>query len=74
MIVPDNFNMIQNFETSTLKYKNAEDMEKTISEIIEDKPRINEIKKSACENSNYFSLESLQKYFTEEILNKVDEI
>jgi hypothetical protein len=66
--------MIRNFETSTLKYKNAKDMQEKLSQIIEDMSKIDDMKKSACKKSDYFSLGFLQRYFTEEILNKINEI
>ena len=74
MIVPKNFNMIKELESSTLKFSDSKDLESVISKIIQDKKKLAEIKKNAVKNSKKFSLNVLQEYFVKEILNKFDEI
>lgn len=74
LIVPEEFNIMNEMKTSTLKYKSPEDLEKTLIHLIENKEKIEKIKKEAYNNSQNFSLEKLQQYFTEEILEKIDKL
>ena len=61
-------------KSSTIQYSSAKDLEKKIVELIENKSKLETLKKEAVKNSNNFSLEVLQKYFKEEILDKIDKI
>jgi len=74
LVVPDKFNVIKELETSALKYKSAEDLEKILVEHIENKNKLKDLEKEAYKNSENFSLGVLQKYFTEEILDKLDSL
>jgi len=74
LIVPDEFNELKEMSSSVLKYKSSDDLEKILTDLIEDKKKIMELKKKACKNSERFSLEVLQKYFKKEILEKLDDI
>ena len=74
MIVPNEFNMLSEMESSTLKYKNADDMAEKIINIIENQDTIINLQKEAFKNSEKFNLEQLQKYFTKEILEKFDNL
>jgi len=72
LIVPQEFNVINEMKSSTLKYKSTDDLEKIIIELIENKDKLKNLKKEAKRNSEKFSLGILQKYFKAEILNKLD--
>ena len=72
LIVPQEFNVINEMKSSTLNYKSIEDLEKILTELIENKNKLEYLKKEARKNSDNFSLEVLQKYFKNEILNKLD--
>lgn len=74
IIAPDDFNMVKEMKSSTIKYKNIEDLGEKISELIKNKERLDKYKANALKDSNKFSINVLQKYFTEEILNKIDNI
>ena len=75
LIVPKNFTIIKELESSTLKYKSSEDLEKTLEEIIiENKDKLDKLSKEACKNSEKFSLPVLQEYFTRKILDKIDSL
>lgn len=74
LIVPIEFNVINEIKSSTLKYKSAEDLEKILVELIENKNELEYLKKEACKNSEKYSLEVLQKYFKDEILDKLDKL
>ena len=72
LIVPDEFNVIKEMKSSTIQYGSANDLEKKIIEIMQDTAKLQSLKKEALKNSEHFSLDVLQKYFTEEILDKLD--
>jgi len=74
MIVPEEFNIVKELKSSTLSYKNSEDLEKTLSDLIENKNNIKKLKQKSFENSKNFSLNVLQGYFEKEILSKIDEL
>lgn len=74
LILPDEFNIIDELKSSTIKYKSMEDLNKIFTNIIEDKNKLTEMKKEAYKNSKNFSLDVLQKYFTKEILDKLDNL
>ena len=69
-IVPYYFNLMEEVKTSALKYKNFEDLKKLIEYLINNKEKINYLKKEAINNSKKFSLQNVQKYFKEEILKE----
>ncbi len=72
LIVPQEFIVINEMKSSTLKYKSIEDLENILIEVIENKNKLENLKKEAIKNSEKFSLEILQKYFKNEILDKFD--
>lgn len=71
LIVPKEFNVMNEMKSSTIQYESAKDLENKIEELIENKNKLLELKKEAVKNSEKFSLEILQKYFTEELLRKI---
>lgn len=72
MIVPEEFNVIKNLESSTIKYKDSRDLSEQIFIILENMDILKKLKDEAYKNSQNFSLTVIQNYFKEEILNKID--
>ena len=74
LILPQDFIVDENFKTSTLQYKDLEDLEKTLIRLFDDEKNVIDLKKEAYKNSNHLTLETLQEYFNEEILNNLDKL
>jgi len=74
MIVPADFNMIKNLESSTMRYLNIDDLIDKIENLISNKKEANAYISLALKNANSFSIEVLQKYFREEILENIDSL
>ncbi len=66
--------MMKELQSSTLKYTTSKDLEHILTELIENRERLENLKKEAYKNSRYFSLDVLQKYFIKEILDKLDSL
>jgi hypothetical protein len=73
-IVPSELNIMKELRSSTLKYDSKEKLENIIENLIADRKKLEDIKKEGCKNSKKFSLDVLQKYFTNEILNKIENL
>jgi len=74
LILPKKFQIIHELKNSTLQYGSPKDLENIFVELIEHRDNFNKLKKEAEKNSRYFSLKLLQKYFTNELLNKLDDL
>jgi hypothetical protein len=74
MVVPEEFNVIKELKSSTLKYANSNNLEKILIEYIEDKNKLKVLKKNANENAKHFSIDVFQKYFVDEILDNLDNL
>ena len=74
LILPKEFQIIKELKSSTIQYNSSKDLENKIIELIEHKEKLNKLKKEAEKNSKHFSLTSLQKYFTSELLNRLDDL
>jgi hypothetical protein len=74
MVVPKNFNMVKELNSSTLKFNDSKDLENILANVIQEKDKLEKTKKDAIKNSKEFSVETQQDYFVKEILNKLDEI
>lgn len=74
LIIPDEFNELKEMTTSVLKYKSTTDLEKILTDIIENKKKILELSREARKNSEKISLEVLQKYFKNKILDKLEDL
>ena len=72
MIVPKNFNLVKQLESSTLRFLDSNNLGEVLSDLIENKEKIYDLKEKAYKNSSFYSLKNLQLYFTEEILSKID--
>ena len=72
MVVPANFNIIEELESSTLKYKDSKDLEKILAKYMENRKKLDNLEKEAQKNSTYFSLDILQKNFENEVIDKID--
>jgi len=73
-IVPSELNIMKELRSSTLKYDSQEKLEDVIENLVVDRKKLEDIKKEACKNSKDFSLDTLQKYFTNKILNNIDNL
>ena len=74
LVVPSELKIMKEMESSTLKYNDPEDLENILAEIIEDRVKLEDFEHRAYKNSQLFSLELLQDYFVNEILNKLDKL
>ena len=74
LVVPSELKIMKEMESSTLKYNDPEDLENILAEIIEDRVKLEDFEHKAYKNSQLFSLELLQDYFVNEILNKLDKL
>ncbi len=74
LVIPNDFNIITELESSTLKYTDVKDLGNKLTKLILNKQKIEKLKEEANNNSKKFSLKVLQKYFIEEILEKLDEL
>lgn len=74
MIVPEDFNTINEMNDSTIKYRDIGNLIEEILDITSNKEVLEKYKANAIKDSENFSLKTLQKYFSEEILNKIDNI
>ena len=74
LIVPEGFNVLDEMKSSTLIYKDSNELNKIFLKMIMDRKRLAELKKEAVKNSENFSLEKGQEYFKENILFKLDEL
>lgn len=74
LVVPYKFNIIKELESSTLKYTDSEDLENILTEFIKNRKKLLDLEKSAIKNSKSYSLDVLQGYFVNEILNKLDSL
>jgi len=73
-IVPSELKIMKELRSSTLSYDSQEKLEDIIEKLVVDRKKLENIKKEACKNSKHFSLDILQKYFTNEILNNIDNL
>ena len=74
LILPKEFKIIKELESSTVKYDSSDDLEYKIVDLIQNRKVLENLKEKAIENSKYFSLEVLQDYFNKEILDKLDSL
>jgi len=74
LVAPSELNVMKELKSSTLKYDSPKNLEKILTEFIENKGRLEDLKHEAYKNSQFFSLETLQEYFLNEILNKLDKL
>jgi len=68
IIVPEEFNMIAELNSSTKKYKNGKELEKHLTNLISNKDELNNMNKEALNNAEKFSLRNQQDYFEKNIL------
>lgn len=68
IIVPAAFNMLKEFSSSSLSYKDSKELELILNQIINDNSRLDNLKDNALINSKKYSLESFQQYFKNKIL------
>jgi hypothetical protein len=68
IIVPEEFNMINELKSSTKKYKNEKELEKQITYLIINPDELKKMKIEALNNAEKFSLKNQQDYFEKNIL------
>ena len=71
LIVPENFNIIDEIKSSTLKYKSRDDLFKIFDELITNKSKLSKLKNEAVKNSEKMSLKVLKRYFEDNVLKLV---
>jgi len=69
IIVPYEFNMLPELKSSTLTYKNSQELESVINTLLLDHEKLKKLKKEALLNAEKFSLENLQNYFKQNVLS-----
>jgi len=74
LIVPSEFKIIKEIQSSTSHYLNSEDLEKKIAELIKNKEKLFNLEKEAYKNSKNFSLNILQDYFIKNIIQKLNNL
>ena len=74
LLIPNDFNIITELKSSTLKYIDTKDLENKLIDLIINKQKIEKLKEEAKNNSKKFSLKVFQKYFIKEILEKLNEL
>lgn len=68
IIVPSEFNMLKELNSSALKYKNPFELEKQIEELITKPEKLKKLETEAFRNARKFSLANLQDYFEKNVL------
>lgn len=68
IIVPAEFNMLPELESSTLRYSDSIELEQIVTELMSNPEKLHELKRGALTNSQKFSLKNLQDYFEKNIL------
>lgn len=69
IIVPSEFNMIEELKSSTLTYNNSKELEEIIAELISSPEKIVKLKKEALISAKKFSPVALQQYFEKNVLS-----
>jgi len=68
IVVPSDFNMLKEFESSTFFYSNSNQLENHLKELLSDNKKIQLLKNEALKNSEKFLLKNLQEYFEKNVL------
>jgi len=68
IILPYNHSIMNELSSSTLIYKDAEDLQNLLSTLLSDKKRLQILVKKAIHNSRYFSLSNMHRYFEQKVL------
>jgi len=68
IIVPAEFNMLSELNSSTLRYSNPKELEDIIAELSTHPEKLEKLMKEALNNAKKMSLENLQDYFESNIL------
>ncbi len=72
IVVPAEFNMLPELESSTLRYSNSIELKNTIIELMSNPKKLRDLKREALVNSQKFSLKNLQDYFEKNVLTWLD--
>jgi hypothetical protein len=68
IIVPSDFNVLKEFESSTFFYSSSNDIENRLKEMLSNPKKTQILKNEALKNSENFSINNLQKYFEKNVL------
>ena len=68
IIVPSEFNMIEELKSSTLTYNNSKELEEVLIDLIRYPDKLDQLKEKARVNSENFSISRLQQYFEENVI------
>lgn len=74
VIIPNEFNLIKDLESSTIRYKDVEHLIEKIEDLLSNEKRVSEYQSNALKNTGSFSLNVLQEYFKEEIIDMIDNL
>ena len=68
IIVPAEFNMLRELNSSTLKYANSTELENVLKDLIFNPEKLDRLKKEALLNSQKFSSQTIQNYFNQKVV------
>jgi glycosyltransferase involved in cell wall biosynthesis len=68
IIVPAEFNMLGELNSSTLRYSNPKELEDVIAELLTHPEKLEKLRKESLNNAKKMSLEKLQDYFESTVL------
>jgi len=74
IVVPAEFNMLPELESSTLRYSDSMELKDAIIELMSSSKKLQDLKKEALTNSQKFSLKNLQDYFEKNVLTWLIEL
>ena len=68
ILVPSDFIMLKELDSSTLKYENSKELVTIINEFLSNPEKLKKLKLEASKNAHKFSLKNLQDYFEKNVL------
>jgi len=71
LVIPERFNLMDELTNSTIKYSDSKDLESKLVKIIDDEKKLIDLQKNAIENSKKISFSSYDKYFEDNLLNRI---
>jgi len=69
IIAPFEFNMLKELSSSTLEYRDAQELKQHLQNLLSNKNLLTNLRKKALKNAEKYSLKNLQEYFEQNILN-----
>ena len=71
LIVPAEFDILDELKSSTMQYTTSAELQTIITKLLSDKKMLIDLQRKAQTNSNKLSLPVLQKYFEKNLLNRI---